>query len=109
MKSDPGAGVDPRVPQKWTRTRSVSRPVFAAVAFSQLLKIRPLQLVGLDDGDPARGDRFERRGPGAPFEVRPFAQQRARSVFGQPLAVTIDADHAIEDEEDVGAGIPLFR
>ena len=27
----PGAGVDPRAPQKWTRTRSVSRLVFAAV------------------------------------------------------------------------------
>ena len=36
--SEPGAGVDPRVPQKVTRTRSVSREVFTAVARRKLLE-----------------------------------------------------------------------
>jgi hypothetical protein len=65
----PGAGVDPRVPQKWTRTRSVSRLVFAAVPFGELLKVRALQLIGLDHGHPAGGDGRQRRCAGTLLEM----------------------------------------
>ncbi len=100
--------MDPRVPQKWTRTRSVSRLIFAAVSLGELQKVRALQLVGLDDGDPARGDRRECRRAGTILEVGPLPEERTGSVLGQALAVVLDPDHPVEDQEDLGAGLALL-
>ena len=100
--------MDPRVPQKWTRTRSVSRLVFAAVPFGELLEIRSLESIGLDDRHPARGHGLERRRAGALLEVGPLSEEGARPVLGQALAVVLDPDDPVEDEEDLRARLSLL-
>ena len=54
------------------------------------------------DGDVARRAR-------AAFEVRPLAQEGAGPVLGQALAVLFDPHDPVEDEQDLGARLPLLH
>src|SRR5271156_4585162 len=51
---------------------SVPAGVFASMPLGQLLESGPLQLIGIDRGDPARGDGHQRRGAYTPLEVGPL-------------------------------------
>ena len=69
----------------------------------QLLEVRALDQVGVEEGDTAGRHRDVARRADAPLQVRPLAEQRARSVLGQPLPAPLDPDDAVEDEENLGA------
>src|SRR6185437_3625251 len=109
MNSGPGAGVDPRVPQKVTRTESVSRGVLAAMAHRELLEMRALDQFRLEQGNPARRHRDVARGANPAFEVRPLSQQRARSVLSETLAAALDPDDPVEDQHDLRAGLTFLE
>ena len=55
-----------------------------------------------------QGHRHERRGPCSLLEGRALAQQRPGAVLGQALAVVLDSEHAVEDQEDLRARFALL-
>ena len=61
----------------------------------------------LGRGHPAGGHGDERRCAGPALEMGALAQQRTRPVLGQALAVDLDAEHAVEDQEYLGAPVTL--
>jgi len=78
------------------------------VTLRELLEIRSLELIGLDDRHPARRDRLERRCAGTLLQVGPLPEEGARPVLGQALTVVHDPDDPVENEEDLGARLALL-
>ena len=74
----------------------------------QLLEVRPLELFGVDHGNPACRDGLERGCPGTFFEMGALSQEGPRSIFGQALAVVFDPNDPVEDKEDIGAFFALL-
>jgi len=66
-----------------------------------------IELGRLDDRHPARRHGHERGGSLTALEVCPLPEQRARPVLGEPAAVLLDAQHAVEQQEDLRAGLSL--
>ena len=91
------------------RARSVSRLVLAAMPRGQLLEVRAIDEVGLEEGHPARGHGDVARRADAAFEVRALTEQGARTVLGEAFTAALDPDDPVEDEEDLGARLPLLE
>ena len=81
--------------------------VLAAMSRGELLQMRALDEIRVEQGDPARRHGDVARRADAAFEVRALAEQRPRPVLGQPFPAPLDADDAVEDQEDLASRLSL--
>src|SRR5262249_25159771 len=89
-----------------SRWRSASG-LLAAVPGAELLERRVVDLIGARDGDADLRQRVQR--PGAcTFEDRPLADDRAGADLRERLTVGDDLQHAVEEEEELVAGVALL-
>ena len=58
-------------------------------------------------GDAQRGDGGDGGGAGAALEQRALADHGAGAQLGEGLAVDVDADHAVEHQVELVAGLAL--
>jgi len=66
----------------------------------------PIELLRVEDRQPARRDRHNRRRSPAALEVGTLTKQSPWSVLRQLLAVAFDPNNAVEDEAHVLPGSP---
>jgi len=63
---------------------------------------------GAGDRDPGPGDGPQRRRAGPALQQGPLAEDGTGADLGHQLAVDLDAEHAVEQEEDLVARAPLL-
>ena len=74
----------------------------------QLREVVEVELLGGRHGDAAGGDGPQRRGALAAFEHGSLAEHRAGAELGDRLAVDLDRQDAVEQEEQLGARCTLL-
>src|SRR5262245_7011708 len=83
--------------------------VLAAMAVAELLERLAVDIAGVGGGDPGVRHRPQRRGPETTFEQRPLPEDRTRADLCDRLAVDLDGQHTVEQQEDFVALLTLVR
>jgi len=74
---------------------------FLLAALGQVLEPAAVDVVAGDDCDPARRHRPQRRRPPPALEQRHLAEDGAGPHLGDRLAVPLDGEHTVEQQEQL--------